>query len=269
MIYRYPNNWTICFLNNIIKNFQAGFACGRKNESEGLPHLRMHNIGIEGKLDLDLIRKVPHALAQKHHFLQKGDILFCTTNSAKLVGKSAIFNLDGDYTFSNHLIRLRVIPEDIDPKMLQHFLWLQWKGGVFEEHCKNWVNQSTLPKEKLLSTRIPLPPLTEQHRIVAKLEKLLAKVDKCKERLEKIPAILKRFRQSVLTAACSGQLTEDWRKNNPSSIKIQEVLGKIKKERLDKAKSLTEKKRIEEIYQCQEKGNSNDLPEGWEYILLK
>jgi|PlaIllAssembly_1097288.scaffolds.fasta_scaffold14982_3 type I restriction enzyme S subunit len=58
---------------------------------------------------------------------------------------------------------------------------------------------------------VPLPSIDEQRRIVAKLEKLLAKVDACKERLEKIPAILKRFRQSVLAAACSGRLTADWR----------------------------------------------------------
>ncbi len=59
--------------------------------------------------------------------------------------------------------------------------------------------------------------MTEQRRIVAKLEKLLAKVDACKERLEKIPAILKRFRQSVLAAACSGYFTVDWRIRNKDS----------------------------------------------------
>lgn len=63
----------------------------------------------------------------------------------------------------------------------------------------------------LKEINVPLPPLNEQRRIVAKLEKLLHKVDACKERLEKIPAILKRFRQSILATACSGRLTGDWR----------------------------------------------------------
>jgi len=58
---------------------------------------------------------------------------------------------------------------------------------------------------------IPLPPLAEQKRIVAKVEALLAQVKAAKERLDKVPRILKRFRQSVLAAACSGRLTEDWR----------------------------------------------------------
>ena len=62
--------------------------------------------------------------------------------------------------------------------------------------------------------RIPLPPLAEQHRIVAKLDAIMQKVENNKQHLDKIPKLLKRFRQSVLAAAVSGKLTEDWRKKN-------------------------------------------------------
>ena len=62
------------------------------------------------------------------------------------------------------------------------------------------------------------PPLNEQRRIVAKLEKLLEKVEFSRTRLEKIPTILKRFRQSVLAAACSGRLTADWREQSIPSV---------------------------------------------------
>lgn len=62
--------------------------------------------------------------------------------------------------------------------------------------------------------QVPLAPLTEQRRIVEKLDRLLHKVNDSKERLEKIPAILKRFHQSVLAAACSGRLTADWREDD-------------------------------------------------------
>jgi type I restriction enzyme S subunit len=54
---------------------------------------------------------------------------------------------------------------------------------------------------------VPLAPLAEQRQIVARLEKLLGKVDACQQRLARIPVLLKRFRQSVLAAACSGRLT--------------------------------------------------------------
>lgn len=62
-----------------------------------------------------------------------------------------------------------------------------------------------------MSEKLPLPPLNEQRRIVAKLEELLTRVDASQQRLAKIPVILKRFRQAVLAAACSGRLTADWR----------------------------------------------------------
>ncbi len=59
--------------------------------------------------------------------------------------------------------------------------------------------------------QVPLAPLNEQKRIADKLDRLLAKVDNCRERLDRIPLILKSFRRSVLAAATSRQLTEDWR----------------------------------------------------------
>lgn len=58
-----------------------------------------------------------------------------------------------------------------------------------------------------------LAPLNEQIRIANKLDSILAKVDKAQARLDKIPAILKRFRQSVLAAAMSGELTKQWRES--------------------------------------------------------
>jgi type I restriction enzyme S subunit len=59
-----------------------------------------------------------------------------------------------------------------------------------------------------------IPPFAEQKQIAAKLDELLAQVDSIKTRLDAIPAILKRFRQSVLAAAVSGRLTEEWRKDS-------------------------------------------------------
>ena len=61
------------------------------------------------------------------------------------------------------------------------------------------------------SYEIPLPPLNEQKRIADKLDAVLARVDACRERLDRVPVILKRFRQAVLAAATSGKLTEEWR----------------------------------------------------------
>jgi restriction endonuclease S subunit len=209
-----PPKWSYAPLHEVIEDFQPGFASGEKNVEGGVPHLRMNNIGVSGELVMELVRTVPEKLAKPHHDLRSGDVLVCTTNSGKLVGKCAYFDIPGRYAFSNHLTRLRPKADVMDGKFLSWSLWLAWKRGAFEDKCKHWVNQSTLPRDALLENRVPLPPFGEQRRIVAKLEKLLGKVETCQQRLAKIPVLLKRFRQSVLGAACSGRLTADWREEN-------------------------------------------------------
>ncbi|MEZ8027439.1 restriction endonuclease subunit S [Enterovibrio norvegicus] len=71
--------------------------------------------------------------------------------------------------------------------------------------------------EVLRGLDFPLPPLAEQKVIADKLDELLAQVESTKARLDAIPAILKSFRQSVLAAAVSGKLTEEWRGENEYS----------------------------------------------------
>ena len=76
---------------------------------------------------------------------------------------------------------------------------------------------------------IPLPPLPEQHRIVAKIEELFTKLDAGIDALGKVQAQLKRYRQSVLKAAFEGKLTETWRAEHqdeiePASVLLERVL---------------------------------------------
>lgn len=70
------------------------------------------------------------------------------------------------------------------------------------------------------AARLPfvVAPLNEQERIADKLDALVARVDACRERLDRVPAILKRFRQAVLAAATSGKLTEEWREEANAGI---------------------------------------------------
>ncbi len=65
---------------------------------------------------------------------------------------------------------------------------------------------------------VQFPPLAEQRRIVEKVEALLAQVNAARARLARVPTILKRFRQSILSAACSGRLTEGWRLTQKSVV---------------------------------------------------
>lgn len=78
----------------------------------------------------------------------------------------------------------------------------------------------SIRKSDIEDLTIPLPPLAEQKEIATLLDNLLAQVDTLKTRLDAIPNILKRFRQSVLAAAVSGKLTEEWRQQNSLSKEI-------------------------------------------------
>lgn len=95
------------------------------------------------------------------------------------------------------------------------------------------LNRSTaipgLNREDAYSQHIVLPPLAEQKIIANKLDTLLAQVETTKSRLERIPNIIKTFRQTVLAAAVSGRLTEKWREENKS---LDNVLDNIQREKV-------------------------------------
>lgn len=73
------------------------------------------------------------------------------------------------------------------------------------------VGLRRVPKQFVAGYEVPVPPAHEQARIAQKLDELLAQVDTLKVRIDAIPVLLMRFRQSVLAAAVSGRLTEEWR----------------------------------------------------------
>jgi type I restriction enzyme S subunit len=120
-----------------------------------------------------------------------------------------------------------IIPDkrSVDSKYL--FYYLLSERRTFIEQGQGGA-QPNISQEIVRSHPFRLAPLVEQRRIVAKLEPLLAKVLACQKRLENIPTILKRFRQAVLAAACSGRLTADWRERNVTVPLTTTVIEKLK-----------------------------------------
>ncbi|GIU70494.1 MAG: hypothetical protein KatS3mg002_1730 [Candidatus Woesearchaeota archaeon] len=97
---------------------------------------------------------------------------------------------------------------------IEKFLYYYIQSSDFlkqRDELATGSTQEALTDSNAVNIIIPLPPLNEQKRIAEKLDAILPKVKSARTRLEKIPAILKKFRQSVLAAACSGKLTDDWR----------------------------------------------------------
>ena len=207
--YPVPVGWTWAALEDVIESAQPGFASGKKNVPGGTNHLRMNNIGSDCRLDLSRVVTVPKELARPSHFLKYGDVLFCHTNSVKLVGKTALFDrTDGPYAFSNHLTRLR--PSAFGPLPEWLWLWLTvlWRQGYFKTRCKQWVNQATVERRTLLDSPIPVAPLAEQKRIVTKVEDLFLQLRPARESLQSVLSIMRRFRQLVLSKAFRGDLME-------------------------------------------------------------
>ncbi len=95
------------------------------------------------------------------------------------------------------------------------------KSKGFIDAISGKVQGALYPAAKSSDVRsyaFPLPPLAEQKQIASKLDQLLSQVNTLKTRLDNIPIILKRFRQSVLAAAVSGKLTEEWREKHDISL---------------------------------------------------
>jgi len=205
--------WATVRLGELLIDIQPGFACGAHSRGgAGVPHLRPMNVSTTGQIVLDDLKLVPVDVAKDaEKWLEAGDVLFNNTNSPELVGKTAFYGMPDHRAFSNHMTRLRVKSDRLEPQYCAAILHQLWRTGEFETRCNNHVSQASISREVLRDIEIPLPPLPEQKRIVEAIERLTARVDAARDRLANVPAILKRFRQAVLAAACSGRLTEAWR----------------------------------------------------------
>ena len=119
---------------------------------------------------------------------------------------------------------MRIRPKSSNRNYLHKFL--KYKFNQINSNTKGTGIPHVSP-EFLFGIDIPLAPLSEQKRIADKLDAVLARVDACRDRLDRIPAILKRFRQSVLAAATSGKLTEEWRADQVARMQPQAESGNI------------------------------------------
>lgn len=225
-----PLNWSLVTLEDISADVSPGFASGKHNsDDEGIPHLRPMNVDRDGQIDLNVVKSVAESNGIE---LQAGDVLFNNTNSAELVGKTAVVSTrETGFAFSNHMTRIR--PEfGVNPVFAARQLHFLWMAGYMKHRCTNHVNQASISSKTLAKT-IPflLPPADEQTRIVAKLEELLSDLDAGVAELKAAQKKLGQYRQSLLKAAVEGALTAKWRaKNTPSETGAQ-LLERILAER--------------------------------------
>ncbi|WP_372756159.1 restriction endonuclease subunit S [Labilibaculum sp.] len=207
-----PKGWVGTDLDTVVSRMTNGSGLKQLEEPyEGsFPITRIETIWNE-TIDLTRVKYVsPTEEEIEKYKLLKGDVLFSHINSDKHLGKTAVFNLEETVLHGINLLLLRSCPQ-YDGYFLNYLLRHYRFSGRFIEVAQRSVNQSSINQKKLKSFQVPLPPLTEQKRIVAKLDSLFASLESTKTRLDKIPLLLKNFKQAILTQAVTGKLTEQWR----------------------------------------------------------
>lgn len=275
-----PAQWFHVSLDEIAAEINPGFASGKHtSDGIGIPHLRPMNVDRNGQIDLSVVKSVTES---KGIELKAGDILFNNTNSAELIGKTAVISArENGFAFSNHMTRIRletgILPSYISRQL--HFLWMT---GYLRHRCTNHVNQASI-SSKTLSGTIPvlLPPLNEQTRIVEKLEELLSDLDAGVAELKAAQKKLVQYRQSLLKAAVEGALTAEWRTSNQPKETGTQLLERILIERRARweAKRLAKFKEQgkappkdwQSKYPEPVKPDTSDLPElpeGWVWASL-
>jgi type I restriction enzyme S subunit len=103
---------------------------------------------------------------------------------------------------------------------------------ILSNNRKDGTTVQSVRYEELCDLIIQVAPSHEQRRITARLENLLGKVESTRERLSRVPATLKRFRQAVLAAAYSGRLTKDWREQHSNHESATELVSRVLAERV-------------------------------------
>ncbi len=139
------------------------------------PMFRMNNFDNGKIIPYPLVYVDLDSHSFKEYKLEKGDILFNRTNSHELVGKTGIFELDGDYVFASYLVRLRVKKSLINPYFLNFYMNSPQGKQQIEFLKARGVSQSNINPTTLKNKfTCPVPSLLEQEEIV----KILQEIDR-------------------------------------------------------------------------------------------
>jgi len=160
-------------IDKLAANIQYGLNEAMNEGGVGYKIFRMNEI-IRGRMVDNGSMKCADISAEEFakYKLNKGDLLFNRTNSIEHVGKTALFDLDGDYCFASYLVR--VVPDT--GKVLPKFLEKMMNSSAFQTEAKGKasksINQANINATVMRNINVPVPPLAEQKKFVAKIEAL-------------------------------------------------------------------------------------------------
>ena len=171
-----PKGWPVRTIRDLLES--ASYGTSEKAEATGeFPVLRMNNITRTGEMDFTELKYMDLKEDQRERYLVRtGDVLFNRTNSAELVGKTAICREANPMAYAGYLIRLRV-NRKYEPEYVAAFLNTVYSKRVLRSMCKSIIGMANINATELQAFRIPVPPHPVQHEFagcITAVEKLKA-----------------------------------------------------------------------------------------------
>ncbi len=188
-------------LLNEVATCQYGLSCAL-NETGRYPILRMMNYDEELVAATDLKYADMSAEVAADFEIKKGDILFNRTNSADLVGKVGIANLDGCYLFASYLVRVQTDRSMLLPAFLNYYLNSPHGQTSVREFATPGVSQSNISAGNLKKVKVPVPPIREQEPLVRKLDEIASAHRTTRAHV----ATQRRILQTLINATLGDQL---------------------------------------------------------------
>ena len=250
-----PEGWKIGKLDDIL-SIKSGEAFKKKDYSlSGIRLLQIANVSF-GKVIWEQKNFLPEEFLHKYPelVLDKNDVVMALNrpiinDSLKI---ALLQESDAPAILYQRVACFNLLVKD----MREYFFYYANSPSFIQLICDNlqgtdqpYINTSTLP-----NLPIPLPPLNEQKRIVAKIEELSDRSQTAQKALETIPQLCDRFRQSVLAAAFRGDLTADWREKNPDVEPASVLLERIRG--------------LEQLEVLKAQLDISDLPNNWTWVDL-
>ena len=198
------------------------------------------------------------------YFLLENDVLLNTLGHGTLGRSGIVPVLHKKLLTDGHLFVFRLCSA-IASKYFYYYL--QYKRPEIEKSANGSTNQTFLSLKRTNQWLIPVPPLAEQERIVAKIEELLPLVSEYGEVEKQISALNTEFpdklRKSILQQAVQGKLTE----RDPSDEPASELLKRIQ---MEKAKLIAEGriKKEKQLPPITEDDCPFEIPNEWEWVRL-
>lgn len=215
--YEVPENWVWVRLEAFAETISKGTTPKGGSAAyvdEGVNFLRVENLTSDGYISHSKITHITEEMHEnylKRSILKANDLLISIAGS---LGKSAIVReCDLPINTNQAIAFVRLFADKIDVNYIRNTIESPLINSVLTKQTKV-TSIPNLTLEIIKDCPIPLPPLSEQQRIVERIEELFAKLDEAKERLQEAADSFAVRKAAILHKAFTGELTKQWRREN-------------------------------------------------------